>query len=187
MAMLLISSMMMTVLPTPAPPNRPILPPWRYGSSRSITLMPVSNMRSSVGLLLERRGIAMDRPPLLRLHRAIRIVHRLAEHVQHAAERLGAHRHRDRRAGVDDLHPAGHAVGGLHGHGAHAILTEVLLDLGDDVDRLDARLRPRTRCARRCRSPVGRPVNSMSMTGPMTWTTLPVRAIRSVPSLADAG
>ena len=29
MAMLLISSMMMTVLPTPAPPNRPILPPRR--------------------------------------------------------------------------------------------------------------------------------------------------------------
>ena len=30
-----------TVLPTPAPPNRPILPPLLYGSSKSITLMPV--------------------------------------------------------------------------------------------------------------------------------------------------
>ena len=29
------------VLPTPAPPNRPILPPLLYGSSKSITLMPV--------------------------------------------------------------------------------------------------------------------------------------------------
>ena len=35
---------MITVLPTPAPPNIPILPPCTYGSSRSITLMPVSSM-----------------------------------------------------------------------------------------------------------------------------------------------
>ena len=41
LAMLLISSMMSTVLPTPAPPNKPILPPLLYGSRRSITLIPV--------------------------------------------------------------------------------------------------------------------------------------------------
>src|SRR5918999_2075972 len=35
---------MITVLPTPAPPNMPILPPCTYGSSRSITLIPVSNI-----------------------------------------------------------------------------------------------------------------------------------------------
>src|SRR5256884_614266 len=34
---------MMTVLPTPAPPNRPILPPFTNGAIRSMTLMPVSN------------------------------------------------------------------------------------------------------------------------------------------------
>ncbi len=34
---------MRTVLPTPAPPNRPILPPLTYGVSRSMTLMPVQN------------------------------------------------------------------------------------------------------------------------------------------------
>src|SRR3954447_11376600 len=34
----------MTVLPTPAPPNRPILPPCTYGVSRSSTLMPVSSI-----------------------------------------------------------------------------------------------------------------------------------------------
>ena len=39
-----IISVMSTVLPTPAPPNRPILPPARYGVSRSMTLMPVSNI-----------------------------------------------------------------------------------------------------------------------------------------------
>ena len=40
----LIISVMSTVLPTPAPPNRPILPPCRYGVSRSMTLMPVGNI-----------------------------------------------------------------------------------------------------------------------------------------------
>src|SRR5699024_8721987 len=35
---------MSTVLPTPAPPNRPILPPCTYGVSRSIDLIPVSNI-----------------------------------------------------------------------------------------------------------------------------------------------
>src|SRR6476620_8846720 len=39
-----IISWMSTVLPTPAPPNRPILPPCTYGVSRSMTLMPVSNI-----------------------------------------------------------------------------------------------------------------------------------------------
>ena len=34
---------MFTVLPTPAPPNRPILPPLANGQIRSITLMPVSS------------------------------------------------------------------------------------------------------------------------------------------------
>ena len=53
----------------------------------------------------------------------------------HAAERRRADRHRDRRAGVDRLHAALHAVGRLHRDRAHAVLAEVLLDFGDDVDR----------------------------------------------------
>jgi hypothetical protein len=36
------SSIINTVFPTPAPPNNPILPPFRYGSSKSITLIPVT-------------------------------------------------------------------------------------------------------------------------------------------------
>ena len=47
-AMLLISSWMMTVLPTPAPPKRPVLPPRVYGSRRSTTLMPVSSIWAEV-------------------------------------------------------------------------------------------------------------------------------------------
>src|SRR5829696_3192621 len=41
-AMFRMSSWMRTVLPTPAPPKRPTLPPFTYGASRSMTLMPVS-------------------------------------------------------------------------------------------------------------------------------------------------
>jgi hypothetical protein len=87
-------------------------------------------------LLLERRRLAVDRPALGRLDRAIREVHGLAEHVHHAAERRGADRHRDRRAGVDRLHAALHAVSRLHRDSPHAVLAEVLLDLDDHVDRL---------------------------------------------------
>ena len=85
----------------------------------------------------------MNRPALLRLHRPIREVHRLAEHVQHAAERLGTDRHRNRLAEIDRLHAALHAVGRLHRDRAHAVLAEVLLDFGDDVDRVAAALRRR--------------------------------------------
>ena len=41
--MLLINSNILTVLPTPAPPNRPTLPPLANGQIKSITLIPVSN------------------------------------------------------------------------------------------------------------------------------------------------
>ena len=46
---------MSTVLPTPAPPNRPILPPLAYGASRSMTLMPVSRI-SVVGFCWANTG-----------------------------------------------------------------------------------------------------------------------------------
>src|SRR3954469_11461794 len=54
-ARLWISSWMITVLPTPAPPNRPTLPPLAYGASRSTTLMPVSNI-SVVGVRFSTDG-----------------------------------------------------------------------------------------------------------------------------------
>ena len=43
-------------------------------------------------LLVERRRLAMNRHVLLGVDRA-ELVHRLAEHVEHAAQRLAAHRH----------------------------------------------------------------------------------------------
>jgi hypothetical protein len=47
-ATLLMSSWMITVLPTPAPPKMPILPPFLNGQIRSMTLRPVSNTSISV-------------------------------------------------------------------------------------------------------------------------------------------
>jgi hypothetical protein len=46
--MLLINSIIKTVLPTPAPPNKPILPPRRYGANKSTTLIPVSKIEGFV-------------------------------------------------------------------------------------------------------------------------------------------
>ena len=86
-------------------------------------------------LVLERRRRAMDRPALLRLHRPVGEIDRLAEHVHHPAERAGTDRHLNRAAEIGRLHAALHAVGRLHRDRAHPVLAEVLLHLDDDVDR----------------------------------------------------
>jgi len=39
---------MITVLPTPAPPNNPTFPPLAYGASKSTTLIPVTKISVSV-------------------------------------------------------------------------------------------------------------------------------------------
>ena len=62
LAMLLISSIMLTVLPTPAPPNRPTLPPLANGHIRSMTLMPVSSSSLADGLVFVARRRAVDFP-----------------------------------------------------------------------------------------------------------------------------
>ena len=85
------------------------------------------------GLLVEQRRGAMDGHALL-LADGAEFVHGLADDVDDAAQRLLAHGHADGAAEVDDLHAADHAVGGFHGHGAHAALAEVLLDFEDDAD-----------------------------------------------------
>ena len=110
--------------------------------------MPVSNSsRVGVRSSTDGRG-AVDRPALLVLHVA-RVVDRVAEQVEDAAERALADRHRDRRAGVADLGAAAEAVGGVHGDAAHAVVAEVLLHLDDQPDR--AR-RPRRRPGSRSRA-----------------------------------
>jgi len=53
--MLFINSIRKTVLPTPAPPNNPILPPLGKGANKSTTLMPVSRI-SDTGSTLYSSG-----------------------------------------------------------------------------------------------------------------------------------
>ena len=53
-------------------------------------------------------------------------VDRLADHVHDAAERSGADRNHDRRAGVGDFLAAHQAFGGVHGDGAHRVFAQML-------------------------------------------------------------
>ena len=125
--MLLMSSIMFTVLPTPAPPNRPTLPPLANGQTRSITLMPVSS-RSFEGDSSSKLGALwwID-PASFAWLIGPRFVDRGAEHVHDAAQRCRADRHRDRVAGVLHHHAAAQAVGGAERNGAHDAVAELLL------------------------------------------------------------
>ena len=90
------------------------------------------------GLIFEGRRGAMNRIVQLGVHRS-HLVHRLADHVEHAAQRFGADRHFHRMAQADGFHAAHQAFGGLQRDGAHAALADVLLHFADDIDRLRAR------------------------------------------------
>ena len=62
-----------------------------------------------------------------------RLIDRLADHVDDAAERSFADRHPDGRARVGDLLAAGQALGNVHGDAAHRVLAEVLGHLQDEA------------------------------------------------------
>ena len=132
------SSVRITVLPRPAPPNNPALPPRTNGVSKSMTLMPVSKTSVFVERSVTGGGIAMDRPVVVGRDRAA-VVDRLADQVEHAAERGLADRHGDRLAGVDALLAADQTVGAAQGDAADATAAEVLLHFAGQVD-LDALL-----------------------------------------------
>ena len=100
--MLWISSWISTVLPTPAPPKRPILPPRTYGAIRSMTLMPVSKI-STFGRQgrRSREGRGGSTSARASAGGARLLIHRLAEDVPDPAERHVADGHRDRAARVE--------------------------------------------------------------------------------------
>ena len=76
-------------------------------------------------------GIAVDRPALRVRGHVVLAVDGLADHVPEPAERRRAHGHRDRSTGVDDGDTPREAVGGVHRDRADAVVTQVLLHLGD--------------------------------------------------------
>ena len=99
-----------------------------------MTLIPVSNICSSVDWSSSVGRRPMDWPSFLGLNRPVRKVDRLAEDVEHATQHFRADRHRNRRAQVDRGHAALHTVGRLHRNGTHSAFAQMLLNLGDDVD-----------------------------------------------------
>ena len=146
LARLWISSWISTVLPTPAPPNSPTLPPLRVRGEQ------VDHLDARLEHLGRRRqvldgGASWWMPPRSTSGGQILAeVDRLAEQVEDAPERRLADRHRDRRAGVDHLGAPREAVGGVHRDRPHAVVAEVLLHLAHEQlvprPRRDARAPP---------------------------------------------
>ncbi len=88
------------------------------------------------GQLAEARRIPVDRPPL-GLARILALVDRVTDHVPEPAERHVPDGHGDRLARVLDVEAAGEPVGRVHGDGADAIVSEVLLHLCDQLAVVD--------------------------------------------------
>ena len=135
-----------------------------------MTLMPVSRISWREPGLRRRalRGGSASVPP----SRLARVVDRLAEEVEDAAERVLAHGDRDRAAGVDHVVAALEAIGRVHRDRADAVVAEVLLHLqgqihpGALVGLLDLDLESGVDL----RELAG---NEMSTTTPSTWSTRP--------------
>ena len=124
-----------------------------------MTLMPVTRIALSVDWSTNSGASAWIGETSVGADRAA-LVDRLADDVHDAAERLGADRNLDLRAGVVDLLTAGQTLGGVHRDGADDVLAEVLGDLEDEAvavvvslergeDRAAIRLRTRRRRRRR--------------------------------------
>ena len=87
------------------------------------------------GLLSQRRGRSVNGVinivavlVLVRLHGAL-LVHGFAGDVEHAAHHGIANGHADRLSRVGEFHAALEALGGAHRHGAHPVVTQMLLHL----------------------------------------------------------
>ena len=76
-------------------------------------------------LVDEFRRRTVDRIGLLRIDGAA-LIHRLADHINDAAQRLRADRHGDRRTGVGRLLAAHQAIGRIHGDSSNGSLPQVL-------------------------------------------------------------
>jgi hypothetical protein len=90
------------------------------------------------GLLVEGGCRAVDGQVLGGVHRALG-VDGLPQHVEDAAQGGLAHGHADGRPGVGHLGAARQAVGGGHGHRAHPVVAQVLLDLAGEAAAVGAR------------------------------------------------
>src|SRR4028118_1894174 len=140
---------MTTVLPTPAPPNRPALPPRRPRQRRSMTLTPgaAGPGRGAQGSAGARDGAArvggleggreglrrgrqvleagrgpMDRPHGVRVFDGTLLVDGLPEDVDHAPEHALADGYGYRLPRVGNVQTALEAIGRGHGHRANHVV-----------------------------------------------------------------
>ena len=123
---------MMTVLPTPAPPKRPIFPPCTYGSSRSIDLDPGLEHQRPGLELVEGRRAAVDLPVVVDALDLVR-VERLSQHVEHVTEHGVADGNGDAPPEVAHRGAPHQAVGLLHADAAHPAVADLLGHLGRDL------------------------------------------------------
>ncbi len=128
-----ISSITSTVLPTPAPPNIAALPPWASGTSRSITLMPVSNTAPVPVCTASGGGWRWMGQRMMSAGKGGPWSRDIAHHVQQAAEHRIAHRHRDRPASGSNCCAATKTGGRLEGDGAHGRFVQMTLNLRRQV------------------------------------------------------
>src|SRR4029077_2415926 len=82
--------------------------------------------------VLDARRVLVDASALDIRGQVLAQVDWLAEQVEDAPKRGFSDRHGDRAAGVDHLQAARQAVGGVHRHGAYAVVAEVLLNLAHE-------------------------------------------------------
>ena len=126
--------MMTTVLPTPAPPNKPILPPFRNGWIRSMTFTPVSNISCDVDCSSKAGAwrwmglrLAVLTGPSLSTGLPMTLSTRPSV-SRPTGTVMGPPRSMR-------FHAAHHAFGRLHGNAAHAAFAQLLLHFQDDVER----------------------------------------------------
>ena len=123
---------MLTVLPTPAPPNRPTLPPFANGHQQIDDLDAGYQEILTARLFVVRGSGPVDGQVNGRVHGAS-LVLRLAQHVHDSPERRLAHRHGDSLAGIGDGQAAAQTVRRSHRDGAHDAVAELLLHLEGQI------------------------------------------------------
>ena len=133
--MLLISSRMTTVLPTPAPPNAPTLPPFVKGQIKIDDLDAGLEDRRLHVLVGQLRRLAMNRVALRESDRAA-IINRIAGDVKNAAQRPLTDRDGNRAARVGDRHAALQTFGRGHGDGTDPVFAEMLLHFEGEFGRV---------------------------------------------------
>jgi hypothetical protein len=119
-------------LADPGAAEQPDLAAARIGREQ-IDDLDASDQDLRLGCLVDiGRCILMDGPALIGEDRP-RLVHRFADHIHDAAERLLADRHRNGLAGVLHLLAADEPFARVHGDGAHRVLAEMLRHFEDQA------------------------------------------------------